>query len=66
MKFQLNSFKSVLLTERTKNAFSYVTSLNNKQARLWFLCMTRHLNVLYKCMKFRCNISNGYQVIERT
>ena len=28
--------------------------------------MTRRPNVLNKCMKFRCNISNGYQVIERT
>ena len=28
--------------------------------------MTHRLNVLYKCMKFRRNISNGYQVIERT
>ena len=33
---------------------------------LWFLCMTRRLNVLYKCMKFRWIISNGYHVIERT
>ena len=33
---------------------------------LCLLCMTRRPNVLYKCMKFRCNISNGYQVIERT
>ena len=33
---------------------------------LWFLCMTRCLNVLYKCMKFCRNICNGYQVIERT
>ena len=33
---------------------------------LWFLCMTHRLNVLYKCMKFRRNICNGYQVIERT
>ena len=33
---------------------------------LWFLCMTRRLNVLYNCMKFRRNICNGYQVIERT
>ena len=33
---------------------------------LCFLCMTRRPNVLNKCMKFRCNISNGYQVIERT
>ena len=33
---------------------------------LWFLCMTRRRNVLYKCMKFHSNICNGYQVIERT
>ena len=33
---------------------------------LCFLCMTRRPNVLYKFMKFRCNIFNGYQVIERT
>ena len=29
------------------------------------LCMTRRLNVLNKCMKFRRNISNGNQFIER-
>ena len=34
-------------------------------AELWFLCMIRRLNVLYKCMKFRRNTCNGYQVIER-
>ena len=33
---------------------------------LWFLCMTRRLNVLYKCMEICLNICNGYQVIERT
>ena len=27
---------------------------------LWFLCMTRRLNVFYKCMKSRWNTSNGY------
>ena len=32
---------------------------------LWFLCMTRRLNVLYKSMKFRWNTSDGYQIIER-
>ena len=31
-----------------------------------FLCMTRCLNVPYKCMKFCCIISDGYQVTERT
>ena len=33
---------------------------------LWFLCMTRCLNLLYKCMKFRLNIFGDYQVIELT
>ena len=33
---------------------------------LWFLSMTRRLNVLYKCMKFHWNTSNGYLVRERT
>ena len=33
---------------------------------LHFLCMTRRLKVLYKCMNIRCNTSNGNQVIERT
>ena len=39
-----------------KIGFSYVTrgiiwKMNMKE--LWFLCMTRRLNVLYLCMKFR-------------
>ena len=34
--------------------------------RVMVLVVTRRLNVVYKCMKFRCNTSNGYQVIERT
>ena len=52
-----------------KIAFSYVTrgilwKINMQE--LWFLCMTRRPNVHYKCLKFRWNTSNGYQVIERT
>ena len=56
MKFHLNNFNGCQLTERTRN------SIANDQreitpkistAELWFLCMTRCLNVLYKCMKFR-------------
>ena len=52
-----------------KIAFSYVTSgiiwkINMQE--LWFLCMTRRLNVLYKGMIFCWNTSKGYQVIERT
>ena len=33
---------------------------------LWFLSMTRRLNVLYKCMKFHLNSFNGCQVTKRT
>ena len=33
---------------------------------LCFLCMARRLSVLYKCIQFRLNIPNGYQVIEQT
>ena len=35
------------------------------KAELWLLCMTRRLNVLYKCIKFRRNLSYSFQVIER-
>ena len=41
-------------------------NLRKNIQELWFLCMTRCLNAVYKCMKFRWNISNGCQVIERT
>ena len=33
---------------------------------LWFMCSERHLMVLYICVKFRENISNGIRVTERT
>ena len=68
------SFNQIALTvfnlqSGQKIAISYVTReiiwrINMQE--LWFLCMTRCLNVLYKYMKFRWNISNGYQVIEGT
>ena len=38
-----------------KSAFSHVTwgiILKINMQELWFLCMIRHLDVLYKCMKF--------------
>ena len=66
MKFHLNNFIGCQLTERTRNSIANdqreITPKISK-AELWFLCMTRRLNVLYKCMKFRSNIYNGYQVI---
>ena len=56
MKFQPNSFNSIQLTERKRNSIANdqreITSKISK-AELWFLCMTRRLNVLNKCMKFR-------------
>ena len=58
MKFQPNSFISVQLTEGTRNCIYYECYKGNNLKKiymqeLWFLCMTHHLNVLYKCMKFR-------------
>ena len=55
IKFHLNNFNGCQLTERTQNSIA-----NEKReitpkifkAELWFLCMTRRLNVLYNCMKF--------------
>ena len=67
MKFQLDSFNSVQLTEWTKCpclCYKGNNLIKKKVQELWFLCMTR-LNVLNKCMKFRRNISNGIQFIER-
>ena len=56
MKFHLNNFNCCQLTERTRKSIANdqreITPKISK-AMLWFLCMTRRLNVLYKCMKFR-------------
>ena len=56
MKFHLDNFNGCQLTERTRNSIANdqreITSKISK-AELWFLFMTRRLNVLYKCMKFR-------------
>ena len=55
MKFHLNNLNGCQLTERTRNSIANdqreITPKISK-AELWFLCMTRRLNVLYKCMKF--------------
>ena len=56
MKFQLNNFNGCQLTERTRNSIANdqrEITPNISKAVLWFLCMTRCLNVLYKCMMFR-------------
>ena len=52
MKFQPNSFNSVQLTERTRNAIylRYKGDYLKKIFMQEFLCMTRRLNVLYKCI----------------
>ena len=56
MKFHLNNFNGCQLTEGTRNSIANdqreITPKISK-AELWFLCMTRGLNVLYNCMKFR-------------
>ena len=33
---------------------------------LWFLCSAHHIMVIYICIKFQENVSNGFQVTERT
>ena len=69
MKFRFNTSNCYQVIELTQNSIANdqreITPKISK-AELWFLCMTRCLNVLYKCMKFRFNTSNCYQVIERT
>ena len=56
MKFHLHNFNGCQLTERTRKSIANdqreITPKISK-AELWFLCMTRRLNALYKCMKFR-------------
>ena len=51
MKFHFYSFNGCQLTERTQNSIANdqreITPKISK-AELWFLCMTRRLNVLYK------------------
>ena len=69
MKFRRNTYNSYQVIERTRDSIAnYQREMtpNISTAELWFLRMTSCLNVLYKCMKFRRNISKGYQVIERT
>ena len=69
MKFHLNNFNGCQLKEWTRNSIANdQREIPQKisKAELWFLCMTRRCDVLYKCMNFHWNICNGYQVIERT
>ena len=56
MKFHLNNFNGCQLTERTRNCIANDQREITQKisiSELWFLCMTRRLNVLYKCMNFR-------------
>ena len=66
MKFRWNTSNGYQVIERTRNniANDQRDMTPKYPQQLWFLCMTRCLNVLYKCMKFRWNTSKGYQVIE--
>ena len=55
MKFHQIALTVFNLQSRHEIAFTYVTrGIIGKtyMQELWFLCMTRRLNVLYKCMKF--------------
>ena len=69
MKFHLNNFNGCQLTERTRNSIANDQREKTpkiSKAKLWFLCMTHRLIVLYNCMKFHLNNFNGCQLTERT
>ena len=56
MKFHQIALTVFNLHSGHEIAFTYVTrGIIEKiyMQELWFLCMTRRLNVFYKCMKFR-------------
>ena len=71
MKFHLNSLNGCQLIERTRNSIVIeqreITPKVSK-TKLWFLCMTHRLIMLYNCMKFHLNIGsfNGCKLTERT
>ena len=69
MKICLNSFNGCQVTERTRNSIANdqreITPKIYK-AKLWLLCMTHPLIVLYNCMKFLLNSNNGCQLTEQT
>ena len=61
MKFHLNSFNGCQLTEWTRNSIANdqrEITPKLSEAKLWFLCMTHCLIVLYNCMKFHLNSFN--------
>ena len=65
MKFHSNSFCSFQVKAQTWNSIANdQREITTKicKAELWFLCMTCHLNVLYKYMKFHQIIFNGYKL----
>ena len=69
MKFLLNSFNGCQLTEWTRNSIANdQREITPKlfEAKLWFLCMTHCLIVLYNCMKFHFYSFNGCQLTEPT
>ena len=61
MKFHLNIFNGCQLTEWTRNSIANdqrEITPKLSEAKLWFLCMTHRLIVLYICMKFHLNSFN--------
>ena len=66
MKFHLNNFNGCQLTEQTQSNDQREITPKISKAKLWFLCMTHLLIVLYNCMKFHLNNFNGWQLTERT
>ena len=65
MKFRFNTSNCYQVIERTPKSIANdqrEMTAKISTAELWFLCMTRHLNVLYKCMKIRRNICTIFKL----
>ena len=70
-RFHENISNRFQLTERTRvhggNDYVQCSKGNNSKvskSELWFMCSARFLMVLYICVKFRENITNGIRVME--
>ena len=61
------SFHGSQVTEQTRNSIANdQREITPKINKLWFLCMTDRLIVLYNSMKFHLNRFNGCQLTERS
>ena len=72
-RFHENILNSFQLTERTgvHGEIDYVqcskgNNSKSRQSELRFMCSASHLIMLYICVKFRENVTNGIRLMEQT